>query len=109
MPYIKLTYEQAMQECPEQVNAIVAKLRSGTSKNKKAAPEELSYEYMVGVKIHSYSLNEILEGVIKHEIPYHDRLVVSLRGNIGRFYNSQSVEGVPPIVDAYFVAERLRR
>jgi hypothetical protein len=63
--YVPISYEIAMQECPEQVEAIIKKLRKGTSKNKNAAPEELKYEYQVGVAMESYSFKEMIKGVIE--------------------------------------------
>jgi hypothetical protein len=107
---IKTTYQDAAKNYPKAVDAIVSKLRSGTSKEKSASPEDLEWSYSYGIAVQSQSFQDMLSNIGKPRAPKKATpeeavdamgFVVSLRGKIRRWWAWETVTGVPKVIRDY--------
>jgi len=104
------TYAEVTRDYPKAVDAIMAKLRSGTSKEKSASPEDLEWSYSYGIAVQSQSFQDMLSNIGKPRAPKKvtpeeavDAMgfVVSLRGKIRRWWAWEVVTGVPKVIRDY--------
>ena len=106
--YMPITYQHAVDNYPEQVKEVMAKLRKGKSKEKNAEPNQLKWQYDWWVSCgRAMSFSEVVEGIGKPLPPeptidekvneYSRNCMVGLSATIGRWYGrSTRLSNTPP-------------
>jgi hypothetical protein len=97
---VKVDYEQVKEESPLETFQILIDL--------KQPLHEVDFEYVVYSDFNLQTLNNLI--ISKTEVKLKEKdMTVVLRGKSKDRTSVKSINGVPPTVIAYYVAERLRK
>lgn len=109
MKLCEIPYEVALQRHPTQVRDILARLRVGTSKHKRAEPEKLTWSYECGVLISQEirTLADVMAGKFEEpppEMTIDERVADQVRrtrttlyARIGHWNGVQHVDNPPEV------------
>lgn len=94
---VPITYDYAVKHHPEQVKAVVEKLRSGKSERRDLPEYLLTWQYEIGIAMPAYLFNKPLEDDSEFRaLPFEEkvdqlssRMRVSLRGETGPRWRHQ--------------------
>lgn len=107
MRLTELTFEEAQRRHPTEVARILARLRNGKSKHKKAKGTDLTWYYEIAVRVEAFSMADLLVGRApsRHDQMTLDervddqvkRTMTSLHAEIGRWWGGESVPNPPEV------------
>lgn len=86
-------YEDLCVRYPEAVAKIIAKLRRGKSVHREALPETLHWEYTYGIRHDDGAVT--VRGLEERIAERSSQTFVAVSADIGRWWGSSSITGVP--------------
>ena len=101
------SYEDILKICPTEAAVVVKKIRSGRSQYKNLLEEEYDWTIELFQMCHAYSLEEVLDGVKKEEIPFEKKYSAQVSAKKGKAWATCGLKIIPDIIVTKLVAKEL--